>query len=179
MKRVPCPKSKFAPFEDRLLIDAVRMHGRSDWNLIATLIPGRNARQCRERWSNYVNPHITRATWTEADDRLLLEKFAELGSKWDLISRYFRGRGKNAIRNRFLTIQRHRRRDAMAAARGRPRPPPSVPPLPLREDIANITPHAEPPTQDPLSFLDAGFQNGAIIWQAEGDGDGAPHSYFF
>jgi hypothetical protein len=169
MHGLPAPKSKFAPFEDSLLIDAVQTHGHSDWALIATLIPGRNARQCRERWTNYVNPHLTHTAWTEADDEILLQKFAELGSKWHIIAGFFNGRGKNAVRNRFLALQRQKSRDRLAAAGGRAHQPRPWPSTPLNQDIAVVTPPADPPAQDILAFLDAGAENGTITWQTEWD----------
>jgi hypothetical protein len=170
-----CPKSKFTPTEDSLLVEAVETHGPSDWALIATLVPGRNARQCRERWHNYANPHLTREVWTEADDRLLLQKYAELGPKWHIISRFFQGRGKNAIRNRFVVLQRRIHREGVQERLHEPESPR------VTGDIAEIAvaPAAEPKTQDLLAFLDAGFQNCPITWQTEWERDGAAHYYFF
>jgi hypothetical protein len=179
MEEIQSPKSKFAPMEDALLIKAVRARGPSDWTLIATLVPGRNARQCRERWNNYVNPDLTHATWTEADDRLLLQKFAEFGSKWHLISGFFTGRGKNAIRNRFLTLERRTRRAEMEAARRRVKLPEPRHSIPASEDIAEVAALTESTTQDPLAFLDVGFQECAITWRTEGDGDAVSHFSFF
>jgi hypothetical protein len=180
MASASIPKSKFAPFEDSLLIEAVRTYGPSDWGLIATLVPGRNARQCRERWNNYANPHLVHAGWTEADDQLLLEKFTQLGSKWHLISRFFHGRSKNAIRNRFLALQRRIRRESIQA-RIRAHQPESRPSFALNEDITEVAsaPQAEPTPHDPLAFLDASFQHSMITWQTDWDGDSASHDFLF
>jgi hypothetical protein len=180
MSSASIPKSKFAPLEDSLLIEAVMTYGPSDWNLIATLVPGRNARQCRERWNNYANPRLVHAGWTEADDQLLLQKFTQLGSKWHLISRFFYGRGKNAIRNRFLALQRRMRRESIQA-RLPANQPDSRPSLVLNENITQATPapQAEPMPHDPLAFLDASFQHCMITWQADWDGDSASHDFLF
>jgi hypothetical protein len=168
MPGVPSPKSKFAPFEDSLLRDAVRTHGSADWTVIATFVPGRNARQCRERWNNYVNPHLTQAAWTKADDQLLLEKFAELGSRWQLISGFFVGRSKNAIRNRFLSMRRGARHGH------RPAQPQTWPPTPATQDSAAPLADGDPAAQGPLAFLD-----GAAAWWSDWEGDGPSHSSLF
>jgi hypothetical protein len=100
------PRSKFDQEEDKRLLAAVMSLGTDDWIQIAAFVPGRNARQCRERWRNYVDPTLIKDDWTEAEDQLLLGKFRDLGSKWDVISTFFQGRSRNNVRNRFAFLQR-------------------------------------------------------------------------
>lgn len=38
--------------EDELLMSLVAEHGNKNWRFIATHLPGRLAKQCRERWFN-------------------------------------------------------------------------------------------------------------------------------
>ena len=83
------PKIKFTPNEDILLLNAVQSLGIGDWHVIASRVPGRNARQCRERWNNYVNPSLIRSPWTTEEDKFLLEKYQELGPHWRTIASYF------------------------------------------------------------------------------------------
>ena len=71
---------KFDPSEDELLINLVGTHGEN-WKLISEFIPGRNPKQCRERWNLYLKPDINKSPFTEDEDRLLLEKVRELGSQ--------------------------------------------------------------------------------------------------
>jgi hypothetical protein len=176
MPKLASPKSKFDPLEDGLLCEAVRMYGSSDWKLIASLIPGRNARQCRERWSNYTNPDLANGAWTDVDDATLLQKFGELGSQWQAIAGFFPGRARNAIRNRFRSLQRRARREAREG-RIRAHWPTHAP----GEVIAGAcaAPRADPTAQDPFGFMDATVQNFTITWQSELDGDGASNYYFF
>jgi hypothetical protein len=105
------PKLRFAPEEDEILIETVQTHGTSDWLLIASFLPGRNPRQCRERWANYVNPNLVKKGWTHEEDALLIQKYNELGPQWEAISKMFEGRARNNLKNRFLTIQRQKARD--------------------------------------------------------------------
>lgn len=104
------PKIKFTPDEDVLLLNAVKSLGIGDWHVIANRIPGRNPRQCRERWNNYVNPSLITSPWTAKEDEFLLEKYQELGPHWHTIASYFTSRSTNSIKNRFIILQRRQKK---------------------------------------------------------------------
>ncbi|KAK8887048.1 hypothetical protein M9Y10_038084 [Tritrichomonas musculus] len=104
------PKIKFSPHEDMLLLHAVQSLGTGDWHIIASRVPGRNARQCRERWNNYVNPALISAPWTAEEDCFLMEKYQELGPRWRTIASYFASRSTNSIKNRFTILQRRQKK---------------------------------------------------------------------
>lgn len=101
-------KNKFTPEEDDKLRQLVSMYGTNAWSTIASLMgTNRNHRQCRERWKNYVDPTLqNNQPWNYEDDRLLVEKYAELGPKWNKIAKYFHNRSDNSIRNRWQLIIR-------------------------------------------------------------------------
>lgn len=103
-------KNKFTPAEDALLIEIVERVGSDDWTEVARHMDGRNPRQCRERWNNYVNPAIAKVPWTIAEERLLEQKYKEFGSKWHLIAGYFPNRSKNNIKNHWVTYQKKTRK---------------------------------------------------------------------
>lgn len=103
-------KSKFSPEEDIHLVELVKIYGDSDWNKIALMMPGRNTRQCRERWRHYLTPEVTNAPFTPEEDSLLILKYAELGSKWKLMATFFKGRTDIAIKNRWLLLNRREQR---------------------------------------------------------------------
>ena len=109
-------KSKFTLEEDEVLTQLVMTSVVLDWNQIASKIPNRNPRQCRERWQNYLDPHLTQNEWTEEEDKLIIQKQEELGSRWNAIARFFKGRSGNSIRNRYLMIQRHNEKKAKKAS---------------------------------------------------------------
>jgi hypothetical protein len=164
-------KSKFQPNEDALLIKAVDFHGTSDWPSVAAALPGRNARQCRERWNNYVNPELTRGHWTEAEDKLLLELFRKQGSKWTWIATHFKRRATNSVHNRVLAIQRRQARDGCVEHSDS---------IPINEDITEMTGEAakrDAANHDPLTFLDA-VAHEAISWSTASDLEVA-EPYFF
>jgi hypothetical protein len=73
-------------------------------------VPGRSARQCRDRW---VTRHaVSRPDWTEREDKLVLLAHARFGDHWSLIHQLFGQEliGKNAldIKNRFMHSIRKR-----------------------------------------------------------------------
>ena len=103
-------KSKFTPEEDKKLLSLVQNATDVDWSFIASQLPNRNPRQCRERWQNYLNPDLKAQIWTEEEDRLILERYNEMGPHWNAIGRTFVGRSGNAVRNRYLVLMRHQKK---------------------------------------------------------------------
>jgi hypothetical protein len=104
-------KLKFTPEEDELLASLVVQYGVKDWITIASIMQTRNARQCRERYKNYLSPNLHVGGWTPAEDELLEQKFREFGAKWNKISKFFVNRSPNALRNRSMMLERHRAKD--------------------------------------------------------------------
>jgi hypothetical protein len=42
------------------------------WSIIAQLLPGREPKQCRERFLNVIDPSKTRQSWTKEEDSQLV-----------------------------------------------------------------------------------------------------------
>lgn len=98
---------KFSFDEDLQLKRTVSIFGPKNWRLIATFLPGRTPRQCRDRYSNYLIPGFIRSEWTFDEDKLLAEKFCLYGPKWTYIKQYFPYRTANDIKNRYnYTVSR-------------------------------------------------------------------------
>jgi hypothetical protein len=85
-------RQKFLPDEDIKLRGLVAQYGTTAWDLIAAQLPGRNPRQCRERWKHYLSGERTKAPWSYEEDRLLFEKMQSLGPKWTRLATFFPGR---------------------------------------------------------------------------------------
>jgi hypothetical protein len=100
------PRVKFSPGEDERLRNLVETLGTSDWHAIVAQMPGKNARQCKERWINYLSPELNTGAWTCEEDILLIRKHAELGPKWVQIAAFFPNRTDSMIKNRFNKLQR-------------------------------------------------------------------------
>jgi hypothetical protein len=99
----------FGPQEDESLRLLVQQFGTNDWAWIASHMTDRTPRQCRERWKTYLCPDVNVAPWTEPEDRLLMEKYAEFGSRWSDFRPFFENRTVNGIKNRWHTLARRAR----------------------------------------------------------------------
>ena len=53
--------------------------GMSKWSDIAAKIPGRNRKQCRERWFGHLDPNVKKEQWTSAEDASLQALHAQMG----------------------------------------------------------------------------------------------------
>ena len=102
----PHPKIKFSKEEDERLRQVINHYGVQDWDVISHQMPGRNQRQCRERWFNYLSPTVNKEPFTPEEDQLLIEKYNEHGSRWVRIAKFFSGRSDTAIKNRWMALQR-------------------------------------------------------------------------
>jgi hypothetical protein len=112
-------KNKFTREDDRRLAALVDQYGTEDWSLIAEAMESRNMRQCRERWTHYLQPNLRTGSWTPDEDQLLEEMLAEHGTKWNKISTFFVNRAPLSLRNRHMALSR-RRWKAMSATDARP-----------------------------------------------------------
>ena len=60
------------------IVALVTRYGPNRWSVIASSLPGRNGKQCRERWHNQLDPKINTSAWTEAEDITLIEAQREV-----------------------------------------------------------------------------------------------------
>jgi hypothetical protein len=108
-------KGKWTEEEDQKLIISVQ-EGFERWGDIAAKLPGRTSKQCRERWSNYLDPALSKTPFTSAEDEQLCNLQRQMGNRWSTIARQMPGRTENTVKLRFNAL-------AKAAASGRPVPP--------------------------------------------------------
>jgi hypothetical protein len=139
-------KRIFTPQEDFELARLINEHGVDDWGFIARNMPNEfTARQCRERWKNYLDPRLHHCPWTDEEDRRLMREFNRVGPKWIPLSRMFPGRSGNAIRNRVFVLRRKKECDP----KDRSLPIPIIrTPLPRADSRSNA------PLQSLLSLCD-------------------------
>lgn len=85
--------------EDAKLSELVEKYGPKDWSTIASHIPGRIGKQCRERWFNHLSPDVRKTNWTPEEDKIIIDAHSKVGNKWTNISKMLDGRPANAIKN--------------------------------------------------------------------------------
>ena len=119
---------RFSQEEDDRLKKLVAMYG-TNWPTIAEQMPGRDAKQCADRWNHHLkHPAIKKEPFTQEEDNrlkelvakhgtknwsfiakhftqeedeLLMQKFQEFGTKWTTIAKYFSGRIPTSLKNRY------------------------------------------------------------------------------
>lgn len=104
-------KGMWRKSEDDLLLELMSTTKPKNWADVAQKIPGRTAKQCRERWSLNLDPSINRGAWTQAEDELLLKLHYKLGNRWAEIKRHLKGRTENGVKTRFKSIERAKAKD--------------------------------------------------------------------
>jgi hypothetical protein len=100
-------REKFLPEEDIKLRELVADHGPNAWDVVAAALPGRNVRQCRERWKHYLSSDRLNAAWTPDEDRLLFDKMGSVGPKWTRLATFFPGRTDIQIKTRWMQTFAH------------------------------------------------------------------------
>lgn len=78
-----------------------------DWNEISkNMKTWRNARQCRERWINYLSPSVVNGPWTIEEEDLLRQKYNELGPRWKKIALFFPTRTDINVKSHYHLLER-------------------------------------------------------------------------
>ncbi|KAG7377102.1 hypothetical protein PHYPSEUDO_012166 [Phytophthora pseudosyringae] len=101
-------KGHWTPEEDGKLRELVA-EGKKNWGQVASLIPGRTSKQCRERWCNHLDPNINKGSYTEDEDKIIVEMQAKLGNRWSIIAQQLKGRTEDAVKIRWKSLMRGRR----------------------------------------------------------------------
>jgi len=98
-------KGHWTADEDANLLYLVAENPKN-WGHVARGIPGRTAKQCRERYHNHLDPSIKKGDWSIQEDTIIIEQQKNLGNKWAEISKFLPGRTENSVKIRWKSIQR-------------------------------------------------------------------------
>ncbi|XP_016432585.2 myb-related protein 306 [Nicotiana tabacum] len=110
MGRPPCcdkvgvKKGPWTPEEDIMLVSYVQEHGPGNWRAVPTKTGLRRcSKSCRLRWTNYLRPGIKRGSFTDQEEKMIIQLQALLGNKWAAIASYLPERTDNDIKNYWNT----------------------------------------------------------------------------
>ncbi|KAK3279566.1 hypothetical protein CYMTET_12556 [Cymbomonas tetramitiformis] len=104
--------------EDDTLLRLVEKYGQQKWSVVASYLPDRKGKQCRERWHNHLRRDIKKGDWSAEEEKLLVEAHRALGNRWAEIARCMSGRSENAVKNHFNATLRRKERAAGGRKKG-------------------------------------------------------------
>jgi len=76
------------------------------WPLVATEIPGRNAKQCKHRYCTQLDPTLMKGEFTPQEKAVIDELAKTMGRNWAQMSAHLPGRTPNMIKNYFKRQER-------------------------------------------------------------------------
>ena len=72
--------------EDEILKAAVMKYGLNQWSRISSLLVRKSAKQCKERWYEWLDPSIKKTEWTKDEEEKLLQFAKAFPCQWRTIA---------------------------------------------------------------------------------------------
>ena len=103
-------RKKFSIAEDNKLKKLVDVFGVGNWTKISKMMGHRNARQCRDRYNNYLSPNLNMSPWTFEEEMKLDYLVQMYGRKWSMISKFFYNRTEINLKCHYSMIERRKQK---------------------------------------------------------------------
>jgi pre-mRNA-splicing factor CDC5/CEF1 len=71
--------------EDEILKAAVSKYGLSQWARVSSLLARKTAKQCKARWTQWLDPGIKKTEWSKEEDEKLLHLAKLMPTQWQTI----------------------------------------------------------------------------------------------
>ncbi|KAL6499783.1 hypothetical protein OROGR_027693 [Orobanche gracilis] len=157
MGRAPCcdksnvKKGPWSPEEDAKLKEFIEKFGTGgNWiSLPQKAGLKRCGKSCRLRWLNYLRPNIKHGDFSDEEDRTICTLYANIGSRWSIISAHLPGRTDNDIKNYWNTKLKKKLIMGINNIPSKPSPPL---PFPDNNTYYYNSFYFQPVSSDPQSF---------------------------
>jgi hypothetical protein len=97
-------RSTWTPDEDQKLLQLVTDLGQGNWPNIAYHLPGRQPKQCRDRFVNKLDPNLKKGGWTGEEDKMIVAAHMRLGNRWHEMAKAIAGRSELQIKDRWYAV---------------------------------------------------------------------------